>query len=452
MSTFIGQLIGFAVIVWLVVKYVVPPARTAMRNRQEAVRVALEESASAQAKLASADEVHAKAVENARADGARVTEEARNDSVRIAELAREQADADAERIRAQGVQQVNMLHQQKIRELRGELGAESVRRAEALVREHVADPAAQSETVDRFLDELEAMAASGATSTAVTAVGAPLQLRAASREGLATVVNKFDEVAGGLSTDELGTLADDLVAVARLLTREATLTKYLVKPSEATDEGSPQVRLARRLFAGKIGDRAFDIVTTAAAQRWSSDHDVIGAIEHVSRLALLARAERLHDAEEVEDQLFRFWRTLDGRPRLSTLLSDYKVPAGQRNELLNALLDRAGSVNSVTRSLLAQSVELVHGERIENVVAELAELAVVRRGEVVARVSAAAPLSDSQRTRLAEVLSRIYGHPVSVQLVVEPQLLGGLQIAVGDEVIDGSISSRLAEARTGLPE
>ncbi|WP_170925371.1 F0F1 ATP synthase subunit delta, partial [Mycobacterium avium] len=76
----------------------------------------------------------------------------------------------------------------------------------------------------------------------------------------------------------------------------------------------------------------------------------------------------------------------------------------------------------------------------------LAEVAVARRGEVVAQVSAAADLSDAQRSRLTEVLSRIYGHPVSVQLQIDTELLGGLLIAVADEVIDGTLASRLAAA------
>ena len=82
----------------------------------------------------------------------------------------------------------------------------------------------------------------------------------------------------------------------------------------------------------------------------------------------------------------------------------------------------------------------------------LAEVAVARRGEVVAHVSAAAELSDAQHTRLTEVLSRIYGHPVTVQMQIDPELLGGLAISVGDEVIDGTLSSRLAAAQTQLPD
>ncbi|MCE9517165.1 MAG: F0F1 ATP synthase subunit delta, partial [Mycobacterium sp.] len=103
-------------------------------------------------------------------------------------------------------------------------------------------------------------------------------------------------------------------------------------------------------------------------------------------------------------------------------------------------------------ALLAQTVELLRGERADDAVGELAELAVAHRGEIVAEVGAAAELSDAQRRRLTDVLTRIYHHPVSVQLTVDPELLGGLAVAVGDEVIDGTLSSRLAAAETKLPD
>ena len=132
--------------------------------------------------------------------------------------------------------------------------------------------------------------------------------------------------------------------------------------------------------------------------------------------------------------------------------SDYTAPAEGRLKLLKDVLPRGASVNKTTAQLLSQTVELLRGERADEAVLDLAELAVARRGEVVAHVSAAADLSDAQRTRLTEVLTRIYGHPVSVQLHINPALLGGLNITVGDEVIDGSLSSKLAAAETKLPD
>ncbi|MCU1513980.1 MAG: synthase subunit delta [Microbacteriaceae bacterium] len=450
MSTFIGQLVGFLVIIWLVWRYVVPPVKTMMKNQQDAVRAALDESAAAAKKLADADAMHTKALEDAKNEAARVTGEAKTDSERIAEQLREQAQVDAERIKAQGLQQVQLLRQQAIRDLRANLGIESVERAEELVRAHVADPAAQAATVDRFLDELEAMADSGATATSTLETGASVNLRAASRESLAALVKKFDEVADGLDADGLTTLAADLTAVVKVLITEPSLNKHLAEPK---DDSAPAERLVAKLFEGKIGAPALDVLKTAVSLRWSTEANLLDGVEHVARLALLLRADRDDESEDVEDQLFRFSLVLDEEPRLINLLSEYTTPAAGRVALVTKVLDDSGTaVNKTVAALLSQTTELLRGQRADEAVDDLAELAVARRGEVVAKVDAAAELSDQQRTRLTEVLSRIYGHPVSIQLNTDPAILGGLLIAVGDEVIDGAISSRLTAAKTGLPD
>ena len=445
MSTFIGQLVGFAVIVFLIWKYVVPPVRNLMKARQNTVRNQLEDSASAARKLAEADSMHAEALAEARAEAAEVIDEARVDAGRIAEQLRAQADLEVDRIKVQGAQQVQLLRQQLIREMRQQLGGESVRRAGELVRNHVSDPDAQSATVDRFIDELDAMA----PSTAEVEDRATARLRSASREALAALVQRLDQVAAGLDESQLSTLAGDLAAVAELLSREHILTRHLADPA---DNPAPKVALMRRVLAGKVGEPALDVLTTAVSGRWSEDANLVDAVEHVARLALLVRAERANQVGEVEEQLFRFARILDAQPRLTTLLSDYAMPASGRVELVKDVLAAGSEVNPITGQLVSQTVELLRTERADEAVLDLAELAVARRGEVVAHVSAAAELSDAQRGRLTEVLSRIYGHPVSVQLQISPELLGGLKIAVGDEVIDGTLSAKLAAAATKLPD
>jgi ATP synthase F0 subunit b/ATP synthase F1 delta subunit len=444
MSTFIGQLIGFAVIAFILMKWVVPPVRALMQKQQEAVRVALAESAEAERKLADADAMHAKALEDAKAQSGKVTDEAKQDSERIAAQLQEQAGADAERIKAQGVQQVQLMRQQLIRQLRAGLGVESVEKADELVRAHVADPAAQAATVDRFLDEIDQMAPAAVSIE----TGASARLRAASRDAMVALTEDFDRVAGGLDTDGLTKLADELASVAKLLVSEPVLAKHLAEP---TDDAAPKARLVDSLLSGKVGDQALSIVRTAATQRWSVESDLVDGVEHTARLALLKRAEVAGEVDEVEDQLFRFGRVLDAEPRLVGLLSDYSTPVDGRIALLDKVVGGAGA-NSTAVALLEQTVTLLRGERADEAVIDLAELAVARRGEVVAQVNAAAELTDAQRTRLTEVLSRIYGHPVSIQLHVDPELLGGLSIAVGDEVIDGSIASRLAAAQTSLPD
>jgi ATP synthase F0 subunit b/ATP synthase F1 delta subunit len=446
MSTFLGQLIGFAVIVWLVWRYVVPPVRKMMVDRQNTVRQQLDDAAAAADRLAEASRAHSKAVDDAEAEAHRVTEEAEADAGRIAEQMRAQADSEAERIKVQGAKHAELLRAQLVRQLRQELGAESVRRAGELVRSYVADTAQQSATVDRFLDELDAMA----PSEADVQYPVSAKMRSASRLALNAVMKRFGEIAKDLDDRGLSTLADELTSVAALLDREAVITRYLTDPAE---ESGPRVRLLERLVSGKIGEPALDILKTAVSQRWSADTDLVDAVELVLRHALLLRAEHDGKVDEVEDQLFWFSRILDAQPRLSILLGDYEAPADNRVGLLRNVLKSAGTnVNSIAVDLLVKTVELLRGRPAENAVLDLAEVAVARRGEVVAHVGAAAELSDAQQERLTQVLSRIYGHPVKAQMDINPELLGGLAISVGDEVIDGTLSSRLAAAQMQLPD
>jgi F-type H+-transporting ATPase subunit delta len=444
MSTFIGQLIGFAVIVWIITKFVVPPVRKLMNAQKDAVRTQLEESAKAKQRLAAADQFHAKRVDEGRNEARHIVDEARTDSVRIAEQLHVQAGVEAERIKVQGGQQVSLLRSQLIRQLRGDLGGESVRRATELVKAHVADPHNQSATVDRFLDELDSMA-----PAAFAPEVAASDLRSASRDAQAAVVARFDALSGSLSTSDLSTLADELVAVANLLLREPMLARHL---AEATGETDAKKQLVQRVLGGRVGTTTLDLLDTAVSVRWSKTGDFGGALQHVARLSLLAKAERDYQADEVAEQLFRFGRVLDSEPQLTTLLSDYSKPSADRVALLRGVLDRASGTNPTAAALLTHAVELLHGERADEAVHEVAELAVSRRGELVAQVSAAADLNDGQRRRLTEILTRVYHNPVSVQLSVDPELLGGLSVAVGDEVIDGTLSSKLAAAATKLPD
>jgi F-type H+-transporting ATPase subunit delta len=446
MSTFLGQLIGFAVILLLVWRYVVPPVRKMMADQQNAVRQQLADSAAAADRLAEASRAHEKAKEDAKAEAKRITEEAQSDAKRIGEQLHAQADSEVERIKVQGAKQVELLRAQLIRQLRQDIGAESVRRAGELVRSYVGEPAQQSATVDRFLDDLDAMAPSEADVQYPVAAN----MRSASRTALEDLLKAFSETAESLDDQGLSTLADDLTSVAGLLIRESVVTRYITVSAE---DAAPRVRLLERLVSGKVGQPALDVLKKAVSERWSAETDLVDALELVARQALLIRAERAGQLDDVEDQLFRFSRILDAQPRLALLLGNYEVAPDARIRLLRKVLDSAGAgVSPITAKLLAKTVELLRGQSAETAVQGLAEVAVARRGEVVARVSAATELSDAQQTRLTEVLSRIYGHPVTSQIQIDPELLGGLAITVGDEIIDGTLSSRLAAAQSQLPD
>jgi ATP synthase F0 subunit b/ATP synthase F1 delta subunit len=446
MSTFIGQLVGFLVIVLLVWRYVVPPVRKMMVDRQNTVRQQLDDAAAAADRLAESKQAHDKAKKDAKAEAKRITEEAQADAKRIAEQLREHADSEVERIKVQGAKQVELLRAQLIRQLRQDLGAESVERAGELVRGYVDDPAQQSATVDRLLDELDAMAPSKAE------IHYPVlgSMRSASQQALTNLIDRFAEIAKDLDDDALATLADDLASVTQLLAREVVVTRYLAVRAE---DSAPRIRLIERLLSGKVGEPTLDVLRNAVSERWSDTDDLMIALQHIARQAFFVRAERSGELDEVKEQLFWFSRILDEEPQLATLLGDSTVAAERRVSLLHNVLGRAGKdVDPIAVALLAQTVELLRGEPAEAAILRLAGVAVARHGEVVAQVSAAAELSDAQHARLTDVLGRIYSHEVTVQLHIHPELLGGLAISVGDEVIDGSLSSRLAEARSQLPD
>jgi F-type H+-transporting ATPase subunit delta len=244
---------------------------------------------------------------------------------------------------------------------------------------------------------------------------------------------------------ELLALADELFAVSRLLDGQLALRRALSDPA-----GRPEDRagLARRLFRSKLSATALDLVEAVARQRWSRPPDLVEAFDTLATEASLDAADARGELEGVEDELFRFGRIVGGNRELTRILSDRKAPAEGRKALLDRLV--AGRVSPVTEQLLRNVLTGPHVGSAENVVERLSEAASRRRGRSVARVTSAVPLTPTQEQRLTEVLGRLYGRTIGLQVTVDPSVLGGLVVQVGDEVIDGSIAHRLEAAERRL--
>ena len=252
-------------------------------------------------------------------------------------------------------------------------------------------------------------------------------------------------------TTGLSTLADDLTSAAALLIRESVVARYLTQPAE---DSSPRVQLVERLLSGKVGQPALDVLKAAVAERWSAEADLVDAIELVGPASPAdPRREGRQGRRGRRPAVPVLAAFSTPQPRLAILLGDYEVDADARVRC--CATSSTARAPAPTRSRLNCSPRRLScsaDSRPKTAVQSLAEVAVARRGEVVAQVRAAAELTDAQHTRLTEVLSRIYGHPVTAQIPLDPELLGGLAISVGDEIIDGTLSSRLAAAQTQLPD
>jgi F-type H+-transporting ATPase subunit delta len=240
---------------------------------------------------------------------------------------------------------------------------------------------------------------------------------------------------------ELLALADELFAVGRLLNGQLALRRALSDPA-----GRPEDRaaLAQRLFGSKVSPTALDLVETVARQRWSHPIDLVDAFSALATEASLDAADARGELDSVEDELFRFGRIIGGDPELARILSDRKASAEGKSALLDRLL--SGRVSPVTEQLLRNVLTGPHVGTAENAVERLSDVASRRRGQSVARVTSAVALTPEQEQRLTDVLGRLYGRTIGLQVTVDPSVLGGLVVQVGDEVIDGSIAHRLEAA------
>jgi F-type H+-transporting ATPase subunit delta len=271
-------------------------------------------------------------------------------------------------------------------------------------------------------------------------------MRAASRLALAELRDRVDTVTGRFSTaDGLTGLAGELFEVVDLLNDQPQLRRRLADP---TADPERRAELIGTLLEGKVSASALTIVRDAATLRWSSAWDLVDALEITADDILLGAAEQDGGLDRVEDELFRFERALDQDSRLTTLLDDYSAPADRRVELLDRLV--SGKVHPLSQQLLEHAVASQRRRSVTRAIDDLLDLAARRRQRSMARVISAVELTRAQQQRLAAALSQLYGRPITIRTAVDESMRGGLVVRVGDEVIDGSVDSRLAEVRTSL--
>jgi F-type H+-transporting ATPase subunit delta len=273
-------------------------------------------------------------------------------------------------------------------------------------------------------------------------------LQAASREALKSAESRLDDYVGGRGRKaaDLQRLGDDLFAITRLLVEQRSLRRLLADPS--SPESSREAFL-ERLVGAQVSAPALETGKGLVGTRWSRPGDLVGAFESIARQALLAAAEKDGSLDDVEDELFRFGRVLDREPQLASLLAAGATPPEKRLALLDQLID--GKVSPVTAALLRHTVRLPRDRHLDVVCEELAELAAARRDRSVARVTTSVALTSEQEQKLSDTLTRLYGRAISLQVELDPRLLGGMVVQVGGEVIDGSVASKLAAARRALP-
>ena len=164
--------------------------------------------------------------------------------------------------------------------------------------------------------------------------------------------------------------------------------------------------------------------------------------------ALFAIAQAEGALDRVQDELYAFAKAVERNGDLREALTDAALPTERKKAVIDELL--GARAHPTTATLVAFLVDADQVRRIGAIAEELAKEAAHRSKKTLAEVRVAVPLSDAKKSLLADALERATGHPVELKIDVDPGVIGGVIARVGDEVFDGSLASRLTEAKQYL--
>lgn len=270
-------------------------------------------------------------------------------------------------------------------------------------------------------------------------------MQAASRESLIALRERLDAVTAEAGAEVRLRLAADLRDVAVLLGREPALRRALADAAQAS---ARRVSLLENLLGAKLSAEALEVLRTAVGARWSSPGELVDGIEILAIDAELFSAEADGVLADVEDELFRFSRIVSGDRTLAGAFSDSTADRARLVELVGDLVgDRA---RPVTVRLAEMAVHGIGGRGFDASLQWIVERAATRRDNQVAYVRAAAPLTEQQEERLTGRLAAMYGRSISLKVEVDPAVIGGATVRVGDDLYDGSVARRLEQARSAL--
>ena len=240
---------------------------------------------------------------------------------------------------------------------------------------------------------------------------------------------------GGLIEQRAGS---DLLRASATIAASPALLGAL---SDASADNAAKTSLVERLFSG-AAPSARAVLSSAVAQSWSNAEELVAGIEELG-----LRADAISHAD-LSDELLAAAAVVDSSHELELELGS-KLAAPEAKV---ALVDRlfTGKLSESALGVVRHLVANPRGRRLSAALRESAPVAADQGGSELATVTVAAPLSDAQQSRLAGLLEQSAGRPVRVTTVVDASLVGGVRIQIGDDVIDGSVRTRLDDLRLQL--
>jgi F-type H+-transporting ATPase subunit delta len=269
-----------------------------------------------------------------------------------------------------------------------------------------------------------------------------------SSESLAAVLVSLEAKLPGASLQ----LAKELFGILGTVDSSAGLRRALTDPSRSGNEKSA---LVKQLFGGKVSADAAEIASELAGSRWASARDIGDALETLAASVVIAVAENksavsasgITGLEALENDLFSFSQAVESNHEVQRALSEPQASPAAKIALAEKLVPGASEEAKV---LIGQAVSQPRGLKATRLVRRFAELAAKRQQRWIAEVSVTRPLTQTQASRLQAALNGLYGRELKINMNVDPGLIGGIRIQVGDEVVDASVLARLGQLHRQL--
>ena len=263
-----------------------------------------------------------------------------------------------------------------------------------------------------------------------------------SRKSLVASRVSLDAAIKGADAKSASALSSDLFFVADVLSTNIAVRRALTDPSR---DGTAKAAFISDLLGKKIGALALGLITELSSLRWSSPKDLVLVVEQLAIEAEASAANIAGELDRVEDEIFTAATAFASSSELRKALT-----SDATNAKATLVADILKGASGSTVKLVSQLVNAWRGRSIESAFADYQWALAARRNRVIALVRVATPITPAQLDRLTATLTSKVGQPVRINVEIDPSVIGGVSVKFADEMVDGSVSNRLAGAARAL--